>query len=232
MCPGVILMSEIKWELLFDPQLAIDSLPYVLGGIWYTLLISILSMALGLFIGFFLSLARTSQFGILQWPARLYISFMRGVPILVILFLLYFGFPVIGVEFTAIQAALIGFSLNSAAYMAEIFRSSLASVDIGQWESSRALGMNYWQTMKRIILPQSIRIAIPPLSNVLMDLIKASSLAAMITVPEMFQKARIVGAREYDLLTLIILVALLYWAICSMMTVLQNYLEKRYAKYL
>ena len=225
-------MSEIKWELLFDPQLAIDSLPYVLGGIWYTLLISIVSMALGLFIGFFLSLARTSQFALLQWPARLYISFMRGVPILVILFLLYFGFPVIGVELTAIQAALIGFSLNSAAYMAEIFRSSLASVDIGQWESSKALGMNYWQTMKRIILPQSIRIAIPPLSNVLMDLIKASSLAAMITVPEMFQKARIVGAREYDLLTLIILVALIYWAICSVMTVLQNYLEKRNAKYL
>ena len=86
--------------------------------------------------------------------------------------------------------------------------------------------------MKRIILPQSVRIAIPPLSNVLMDLIKASSLAAMITVPEMFQKARIVGAREYDLLTVIILVALLYWAICSIMTVLQNYLEKRYANYL
>ncbi|WP_075617736.1 amino acid ABC transporter permease [Paenisporosarcina indica] len=225
-------MSEIKWELLFDPQLAIDSLPYVLGGIWFTLLISLVSMAVGLFIGFFLALARTSHFAVLQWPARLYISFMRGVPILVILFLLYFGFPVIGIEFTAIQAALIGFSMNSAAYMAEIFRSSLSSVDIGQWESSKALGMNYWQTMKRIILPQSVRIAIPPLSNVLMDLIKASSLAAMITVPEMFQKARIVGAREYDLLTVIILVALLYWAICSIMTVLQNYLEKRYAKYL
>ena len=162
----------------------------------------------------------------------MYISFMRGVPILVILFLLYFGFPVIGIEFTAVQAALIGFTLNSAAYMAEILRSSLSSVDIGQWESAKALGLSYWQSMKRIILPQSVRIAIPPLSNVLMDLIKASSLAAMITVPEIFQKARIVGAREYDLLTLLILVALIYWAICSAMSVLQNYLEKRYAKYL
>jgi L-cystine transport system permease protein len=225
-------MSEIKWELLFDPQLAFDSLPYVLGGIWFTLLISLISMGIGMIIGFFLALARVSPTPLLQWPARLYISFMRGVPILVILFLLYFGFPVIGIEFTAVQAAILGFSLNSAAYMAEIFRSSLSSVDIGQWESSKALGMNYWQTMKRIILPQSVRIAVPPLSNVLMDLIKASSLAAMITVPEMFQKARIVGAREYDLLTLIILVALIYWGICSVMTVLQNYLEKRYAKYL
>jgi len=225
-------MSEIKWGLLFDPQLAIDSLPYVLGGIWFTLLISLVSMGIGMIIGFFLALARVSPIPLLQWPARLYISFMRGVPILVILFLLYFGFPIIGIEFTAVQAAILGFSLNSAAYMAEIFRSSLSSVDIGQWESSKALGMNYWQTMKRIILPQSVRIAVPPLSNVLMDLIKASSLAAMITVPEIFQKARIVGAREYDLLTLIILVALIYWGICSVMTVLQNYLEKRYAKYL
>ena len=225
-------MNEIEWGLLFDPQLALDSFPYVLSGIGYTLLIALVSMVMGLIIGFFLALARTSSLWILQWPARMYISFMRGVPILVILFLLYFGFPVIGIEFSALQAAMIGFSLNSAAYMAEILRSSLSSVDIGQWESSKALGLSYWQSMKRIILPQSVRIAIPPLSNVLMDLIKASSLAAMITVPEIFQKARIVGAREYDLLTLLILVALIYWAICSAMTVLQNYLEKRYAKYL
>lgn len=225
-------MNEIEWGLIFDPQLALDSFPYVLSGIGYTLLIALVSMVMGLIIGFFIALARTSSLWILQWPARMYISFMRGVPILVILFLLYFGFPVIGIEFSAVQAALIGFTLNSAAYMAEILRSSLSSVDIGQWESSKALGLSYWQSMKRIILPQSVRIAIPPLSNVLMDLIKASSLAAMITVPEIFQKARIVGAREYDLLTLLILVALIYWAICSAMTVLQNYLEKRYAKYL
>jgi len=225
-------MNDIEWGLLFDPALAIESLPYVLEGIWYTLLISIVSMAIGIIIGFFLALARASTFKVLDWPARFYISFMRGVPILVILFLLYFALPVIGIEFTALQAALIGFSINSAAYIAEVFRSSLASVDKGQWESSRALGMTYWQIMRRIILPQSIRIAVPPLSNVYLDLIKASSLAAMITVPEVFQKARIVGAREYDLLTLLILVALIYWAICSVMTVLQNYLEKRYADYL
>ncbi|WP_033543079.1 amino acid ABC transporter permease [Planococcus sp. CAU13] len=225
-------MNDIQWELLFDPVLAIESLPYVLEGIWYTLLISIVSMLGGLVIGFFLALARTSPLKILHWPARLYISFMRGVPILVILFLLYFALPVIGIQFTAVQAALIGFTINSAAYIAEVFRSALASVDKGQWESSTALGLTYWQTMRRIILPQSVRIAVPPLSNVYLDLIKASSLAAMITVPEIFHKARIIGGREYDLLTLLILVALIYWAICSVMTVLQNYLEKRYADYL
>ncbi|HSI67704.1 MAG TPA: amino acid ABC transporter permease [Planococcus sp. (in: firmicutes)] len=225
-------MNEIDWGLLFDPELAMRSLPYVLEGIWYTLLISLVSMGIGLIIGFFLALARTSKLKILQWPARLYISFMRGVPILVILFLLYFALPVVGIEFTAVQAALIGFSINSAAYIAEVFRSSLSSVDKGQWEASTALGMKYWQIMKRIILPQSVRIAVPPLSNVYLDLIKASSLAAMITVPEIFQKARIVGAREYDLLTMLILVALIYWAICSVMTIFQNYMEKRFAQYL
>src|SRR5690606_14521610 len=127
--------------------------------------ISILSMLGGLVIGFFLALARTSPLKILQWPARLYISFMRGVPILVILFLLYFALPVIGIQFTAVQAALIGFTINSAAYIAEVFRSSLASVDKGQWESSTALGLTYWQSMRRIILPQSVRMAVPPLLN-------------------------------------------------------------------
>lgn len=225
-------MADIEWGLLFDPQLAVESFPYVLSGIWYTLLISVVSMVIGLLIGFFLALARTSRIAPLQWFARSYISFMRGVPILVILFLLYFGFPVIGIEFTALQAALIGFSVNSAAYMAEILRAALASVDKGQWESAQALGLSYWQTMRRIILPQSIRIAIPPLSNVLLDLIKASSLAAMITVPEIFNRARIIGAREYDLLTLLIVASLIYWGICSIMTVLQNYLERRYEQYL
>ncbi|MBM7579573.1 amino acid ABC transporter permease [Jeotgalibacillus terrae] len=225
-------MDGIRWDLLFDPELAWESLPYVMSGIGYTLLISIVSMAAGLVLGFFIALARTSKFNILQWPARTYISFMRGVPILVILFLLYFGMPVIGVQIPAIYAALIAFSVNSAAYIAEIIRSSLSAVDKGQWESSKALGLTYWQTMYGIILPQSIRTATPPLANVYLDIIKATSLAAIITVPEIFQRARIVGGREFDFMTMYIVVALIYWGICSLMTVFQNYLEKRYEEYL
>ncbi|MCM3596018.1 amino acid ABC transporter permease [Metabacillus idriensis] len=221
-------MGDIQWEYVFNYELAVDSFPYVIQGIWNTLLISLVSMAIGLVLGFFLALGRTSGYSFLRWPARIYISFMRGVPILVILFILYFGFPIIGIEFTAITAALIGFSLNSAAYMAEINRSALASVDRGQWEASKSLGLSYWQTMRGIILPQAFRIALPPLSNVLLDLTKASSLAAMITVPELFQQAKIVGGRELDYMTMYILVALIYWGICSLLTVVQNYLEKRY----
>ena len=220
-------MEQIQWQYLFNPSLAMESLPYVLEGLGNTLFISFVSMAFGLLLGLFLALGRSSSNWLLRLPSSLYISFMRGVPILVILFILYFGFPVIGIEFTALQAAVIGFSLNSAAYIAEINRSAINAVDRGQWEASTSLGLTYWQTLRGIILPQAVRIALPPLSNVMLDLIKASSLAAMITVPEIFQHAKIVGGRELDYMTMYILIALIYWGICSVVSVLQRYLEKR-----
>ncbi|ARW05415.1 amino acid ABC transporter permease [Bacillus atrophaeus] len=225
-------MYTIQWEYIFNLKLAIESFPYVIKGIWYTLLISFVSMFAGTMLGLFISLARMSKFALLRWPARLYISFMRGVPILVILFILYFGFPYIGIEFSAVTAALLGFSLNSAAYIAEINRSSISSVDKGQWEAAASLGLSYWKTMRGIILPQSVRVALPPLANVLLDLIKASSLAAMITVPELLQHAKIIGGREFDYMTMYILTALIYWAICSVAAAFQNILEKKYAHYL
>lgn len=221
-------MSNIQWEYLFNLKLAIKSFPYVLQGIGYTMLLSFVSMILGLIIGFFLALARTSKYQLLRWLSRIYISFMRGVPILVVLFILYYGFPIIGIEFTAVTAAIIGFTLNSAAFMAEIWRSSISSVGKGQWEAAASLGFTYWQTMRRIILPQSIRIAIAPLFNVFLDLIKGTSLAAMITVPEMFQKAKIVGGREFDYMTMYILVALIYWALCTLIFFIQDFMEKKY----
>jgi L-cystine transport system permease protein len=221
-------MGNVQWEYLFNIKLAIESLPYVIQGMGYTLLISVVSMFFGLVIGFFVGLGRMSKKKIFSLPARSYISFMRGVPILVFLFLLYFGFPMIGVEFSAVTAAILGFSLHSAGYLAEINRSAIASIDKGQWEASASLGMSYWQTLRRIILPQAIKIAIPPLSNVFLDLIKGSSLAAMITVPELFQKAKIVGGREFDYMTMYIVVALIYWGICSVISYFQDYLEKRY----
>ncbi|WP_445430228.1 amino acid ABC transporter permease [Bacillus atrophaeus] len=225
-------MYTIQWEYIFNLKLAIESFPYVIKGFWYTLLISFVSMFAGTMLGLFISLARMSKFALLRWPARLYISFMRGVPILVILFILYFGFPYIGIEFSAVTAALLGFSLNSAAYIAEINRSAISSVDKGQWEAAASLGLSYWKTMRGIILPQSVRVALPPLANVLLDLIKASSLAAMITVPELLQHAKIIGGREFDYMTMYILTALIYWAICSVAAAFQNILEKKYAHYL
>lgn len=216
---------------LFDIELAIENLPFILEGLPMTLLVSIAGMAIGLVLGLLLALTRSSRNKLLRWPARIYISFMRGTPILVFLFILYFGLPIVGIEFGAITAAIIGFGLNSAAYNAEIFRSSLNSVDNGQWESARALNMPYWLTLRKIILPQATRIAIPPLTSVLMDLVKATSLAAVITVPELFQKTQIVAGREFDAMTMYILVALIYWPICILIGYMQERLEKRFSKF-
>ncbi|MCA9765190.1 MAG: amino acid ABC transporter permease [Carnobacterium sp.] len=224
-------MNDIQWQYIFDPILALDSLPYVLKGLGYTLGISVTSMAIGLAIGFLLAIMRMSENKLASISARIYISFMRGTPLLVLLFILYFGFPFIGIQFSAVNAAIIGFSLSSSAYIAEILRSALLSVDKGQWEAAYALGLKWPVVMRKIIVPQAMRIAVPPLSNVLLDLIKGTALAAMITVPELFQQAKIVGGREFDYMTMYILVALVYWAICSVFALFQNVLEKRMAVY-
>jgi cystine transport system permease protein len=220
-------VSGIEWNHIFDLPLAIESFPYILQGIGFTILISFGGMAFGLVLGFILALGRTSKLFLIRWPSRIYISYMRGTPMLVFLFLLYFGLPNVGIQFTAVTAALIGFSLHSSAYMAEIIRSAINSVDKGQWEAATALGMSYMQSMHSVIIPQATRIAIPPLSNVLLDLIKASSLAAMITVPDLFQRAKIIGGREFDYMTVYILVGLIYWGICLLVEIWQNQLEKK-----
>ncbi|MFD2925065.1 amino acid ABC transporter permease [Halobacillus naozhouensis] len=227
-----IEINDVNLEKLFVPERAWDNLPFVLEGVPYTLLVAILGMVLGLIIGFFLALARGSDNRLLRWPARIYITLMRGTPILVYLFVLYFGLPVIGITMTAPIAAIIGFGTNSAAYIAEINRSSLNSVDHGQWESSRALGLSYWKTMRRIIVPQATRIAIPPLANVFLDILKATSLAAMISVPEILNKAQIVAGRTTDSLTMYILAAMIYLVLTLIFSVLQDYLERRYNKFL
>ncbi|MGX4670329.1 amino acid ABC transporter permease [Cerasibacillus sp. JNUCC 74] len=227
----MMAIKNIDLSNLFSVQLAIENFPFVISGLPMTLLISVVGMLMGLILGLVLALARSSRWIILRWPARVYISFMRGTPMLVFLFILYFGLPVIRVELTAITAACLGFGLNSAAYIAEINRASLNSIDKGQWESAKALNLTYWQTLRKVILPQATRIAIPPLTNVFMDLVKATSLAAVITVPELFQKAQIVGGREFDVMTMYILVALIYWPICILISFVQDRLEAHYSKF-
>ncbi len=222
---------NIQWGKLFNPELALESLPFVLEGLPMTIAVSFVSMGLGLILGLFLALGRGSDSILLRWPSRIYISFMRGTPILVFLFILYYGFPLIGWTLNAYTAAVLGFGLNSAAYIAEVNRSALNSVPKGQWEASQALGFSYWRTLRMIILPQAVRIAMPPLTNVFLDIVKATSLAAVITVPEMFQKAQIVAGRTFDSMTLYILVALIYWPLCILIAAFQERLERKYDYY-
>ncbi|WP_273341563.1 amino acid ABC transporter permease [Alloiococcus otitis] len=224
-------MSNIQWEYIFNPELALESIPYVLSGLPYTLGIALISAIFGLMIGLVLASMRISNIKVLNIIARAYISFMRGTPTLVLLFILYFGLPFMNVQLPAVTASIIGFSVNSAAYIAEIIRSSISSVDPGQWEAGYAVGLNWGTIMSKIVLPQAWRIAVPPLSNTLLDIIKGTSLTAMITVPEMFQNAKIVGGREYDYMTMYILVALIYWALCSLFGIFQKYLEEKTSVY-
>lgn len=226
------MFEGVKWEAIFDVDLAVRSFPYLLSGLPNTLWISFISMIFGLLLGLVLALGKLSPSRLLRFPSTFYISFMRGVPILIILFILYSGFPFIGIEFAALTAAIIGFSLNSAAYIAEIIRAAIRAVDPGQVEAARSLGMTKWQTLKGVVLPQATRIALPPLSNVFLDLIKASSLAAMITVPEIFNKAKIVGGREFDYMTVYLVVALIYWGICTFISFFQDWLERYFERYL
>ncbi|GAF19190.1 LOW QUALITY PROTEIN: cystine ABC transporter, permease protein [Bacillus sp. JCM 19046] len=215
----------------FDLSLAIESFPFILKGLQYTLLVAFISMGLSLILGLFLALGRMSSRIYLRWPCMLFISFNRGVPILVLLFLLYAALPEIGLSFSAVTAAIIGFSLNTAAYVAEVNRSALSSVPIGQQEAASSLGLKKWQTMRFVILHQATRIALPPLSNVFLSLVKSTSIASTIALPELMYQARIIGGREFNYFTVLVVAALIYWAICSILSWFQRYLEKRFNTY-
>lgn len=212
---------------MIDLRLILESLDFVLSGLPYTLGISFLSFLTGLLLGLLLAFLRRSTSHFSHYLVRGYVSIMRGVPMIVVLFVLYFGLPYYGLELSALLCAYLGFSLVSAAYISEVFRASIDAIDQGQWEAARALGLPYISIVKHVILPQAFRIAIPPLGNVVIDMVKSSSLAAMITVPDIFQKAKIIGGREWDYMSMYILVAFIYWVIAFLLERCQGFLEKR-----
>lgn len=153
-------------------QLVIDSLPFLLKGAGYTLQLSIGGMFFGLLLGFVLALMRLSPIWPVRWLARFYISIFRGTPLIAQLFMIYYGLPQFGIELDPIPSAMIGLSLNTAAYAAETLRAAISSIDKGQWEAAASIGMTPWQTMRRAILPQAARVALPPLSNSFISLVK------------------------------------------------------------
>ena len=173
-------------------QLVIDSLPFLLKGAGYTLQLSIGGMFFGLLLGFILALMRLSPIWPVRWLARFYISIFRGTPLIAQLFMIYYGLPQFGIELDPIPSAMIGLSLNTAAYAAETLRAAISSIDKGQWEAAASIGMTPWQTMRRAILPQAARVALPPLSNSFISLVKDTSLAATIQVPELFRQAQLI----------------------------------------
>lgn len=184
-----------------------------------------ISFILSLILGLFLTLAQLSHHKLLHYPARAFISFMRGVPMLVLLFIIYFGFRA-----DALPAAVIAFTINCSAFVSEVYRSSFSAVDHGQWEAAYSLGLPYRKVISKIVFPQAFRIAIPALGNILLDLFKGTSLAAMITVSEMFMDAQIVAGANQDYMTIYITIAVVYWFFCWLMTIGQTQLERELAR--
>ena len=213
-------------------QLLLDSLPFLLKGAIWTVVLSLGGMFFGLLLGFGLALLRRSQNLLLRGVARLYISFFRGTPLLVQLFVIYYGLPELGVQLDPLPAALIGFSLNMAAYTAEIIRSAIGAIDRGQWEAAASIGMTPLQTLRRAILPQALRIALPPLGNSFIALVKDTSLAATIQVPELFRQAQLITARTFEIFSLYLTAALLYWILASLLSTVQERLERHYGRHI
>ncbi|MFP5077586.1 amino acid ABC transporter permease [Rhizobium sp. YIM 134829] len=213
-------------------QLMIDSLPTLLwAGIRFTVPLTLLSFALGLALGLLTAVARLFGPPPVAALARFYVWIIRGTPLLVQLFVIFYGLPSVGILLDAFPAALIGFTLNIGAYTSEIIRATISSVPRGQWEAAYSTGMSWSQAMRRTILPQAARVAVPPLSNTFISLVKDTSLAAAITVPELFQSAQRIVAATYEPLILYIEAALIYLVLSSVLSALQARLETRFARY-
>jgi cystine transport system permease protein len=216
-------MSILKFLSIpnfFNAPLAFSSIPQILTGFPMSLGLTAISFILAMILGLFLTLAQLSHFHPLHWAARAFISAMRGIPMLVILFIIYFGFNT-----EALPAATIAFTINCSAFISEVFRSSFLAVDRGQWEAAYSVGMSYSQVVRTIVFPQAFRIAIPALGNILLDLFKSTSLAAMITVSEMFMQAKIVAGAHQDYMSIYIMIAAIYWFFCWLLTIGQTALE-------
>lgn len=209
-------------------QLMIDSFwPLLSAGLIFTVPLTLITFVLGILLGFLVALARLYGPIPLVVLVRFYVWLIRGTPLLVQLFLIFYGLPSAGIVLDAFTAAVIGFTLNIGAYSSEIIRATLAAIPKGQWEAAYSIGMNWPQVMWRVILPQAARIAVPPLSNTFISLVKDTSLAAAVTVPELFQAAQRLASVTYEPLILYIETAIIYLLFSSVLSTLQDRLESR-----
>ncbi|MBC6975350.1 amino acid ABC transporter permease [Bacillus sp. Xin] len=206
-------------------------MPMLEGALFTTIPLTLITFVIGIILATLTALARISNSRTLQWIARIYVSIIRGTPLLVQLFIIFYGLPTLKIEIDPYPAAVIGFSLNVGAYASEIIRASILSIPKGQWEAAYTIGMTYPQALKRIILPQATRVSIPPLSNTFISLVKDTSLASLILVTEMFRKAQEIASMNYEFLIVYFEAGLIYWVICFLLSIVQQILEKRSERY-
>ena len=215
-------MNERVWTLLLDsfPKL-------ILPGLKVTIPLTVLSFCFGLIIALLVALVRIARIRGLSQLASLYVWIFRGTPLLGQLFIIFFGLPSIGITLNAFPAAVIAFSLNVGAYTSETLRAAITSIPEGQMEAGYTVGLNYFEILRYIILPQAFKVAFPPLFNSFIGLTKDTSLAAGITVAEMFLKAQQIAARTYEPFALYCEVGLIYLLFCTVLSRLQAYGERK-----
>lgn len=213
-------------------QILIDSFSKILlPGIMVTIPLTVISFSIAMIIAIIVAMIQFAKIPVLRQIARFYIWIVRGTPLLVQLYVVFFGLPKLGVIIDTFPCAVLVFSINEGAYCAETMRAALESVSVGQIEAGYCVGLSYLQIMRRIVLPQALRTAFPPLSNSLIGMVKDTSLAANITVAEMFMATQRIVARTYEPLALYIEVALIYLFFSTVLTRLQNAGEKKLNKY-
>ncbi|MEN3252715.1 amino acid ABC transporter permease [Fructilactobacillus sanfranciscensis] len=224
-------------------DIVISALPKLLEAmVKYTIPLTLLSFTFGIIIAVIVALIKflnpkvsgivSILWKLLRLLASFYVWVFRSTPLLVQLFIIFFGLPAIGVKLPAFTAAVIGFSLNTGAYASETIRSALLSVNKDQWDAAYTLGFSTPKTLWKIIMPQAFRIVLPPLSNEFIGLVKDTSLASTITIAEMFQISQQYAAQNYEPLLMYVEVAALYAMLCTILSVLQHYLEKKSSRYM
>lgn len=212
-------------------DLIVDNLPFLLTGAYYTLLITLVSMFFGLIIGLLVAIARLKGNRLLRYIAQAYVSIIRGTPTLVQIFIIYFGLVDYGIQLNPLPAACLALSINIGAYVSETFRGAILSVPKGQQEAALATGMTEGQTMFRIIIPQAVRYAIPPLGNTCVGMLKETSLVSTIAVTELMRSSQLLIAQYYTYMPFYLMIAFMYWVMSTGFTVILHKIEKRLAIY-
>ena len=212
---------DIVWQFLFSP--------FIFQAAWTTLWISVVAQFCGVVLGLFIALMRMSRFPLLTGPARAYIWFFRGSPLLVQVLLLWDGLPklVPSLLLPDFAVILVAFSLNEGAYMAEIVRAGITSVDPGQMEAAKSLGMRFALAMRRIVLPQAARVIVPPLGNEFNNMLKTTSIASVIGLQELTGTAEIFGATNFTIFELLIVATFYYLVLTSLWGFVQGWIENR-----
>ena len=212
-------------------KLVIENLPFLLQGAYYTLLITLVSMFFGSLIGVVVAIARLKGNKFVRGLARIYVSIIRGTPTLVQIVVIYYGLVDFGIALNPLPASFIALSINSGAYLSESIRGALQTIPKGQTEAAYATGMTPWQTMKRIILPQAIRHAIPPVGNTFIGMLKETSLVSVITVTELLRSAQLLIAQYYVYLPLYLGIGVIYWVMSTVFAYFLERVEKRLSIY-